>query len=135
MILPRPLPEIRFVEKCEEKEAEFRGPVHTHSYCAPFYPLRCVMCINIKFWESLPSHVKWFIALHESFHVVHARRSFFLEEDDKDLAHNLRPQEWEADWYACRVFCAIGFDLKKLSQELGTYADPPYLPFMKKERR
>lgn len=125
MILPKILPEICFTKECKSSIAEFAGPVHMHFYYIYGWFYSCKMCINIEFWNSLPDTIKWFLALHEIYHITYA----MVGSPPPGYSHDSNPEEWEADLYACRIFCAAGFDLEKLSQELQKYAGRrPYLP-------
>jgi len=48
-----------------------------------------------------------------------------------DVPHSENPAEWEADWYAARIFHMAGFDLAALSCELQTRLGRAlYLPFL-----
>ena len=49
------------------------GPVHTHIYYLYGFVQMRTICIDPVFWKTLPEHIKWFLLLHESYHVIHMR--------------------------------------------------------------
>lgn len=122
MILPKPLPEIRFTRICilmnfpmDFPAAEIHShPAHQHLIC--IYPWGR--------WAIMPEILKWFIIFHESFHTIQGL--IF----DLSTPKHLIKHEWEADWYACRIFASFGYDLEKLSKEYDRYLGRPlYMPF------
>ena len=54
-------------------QGKSEGTVHTHIYYMHFFSQMRTICIDPVFWKTLPEHIKWFLLLHESYHVIHAR--------------------------------------------------------------
>ena len=89
-----------------------------------------VIVVQKNWWHELPNSLKWFVVLHEAFHVVQLRTDSMIKKDPK-ACHFKYPCEWEADWYASRVLLKAGIDLRMFSEELRKYIGRDlYIPFI-----
>ena len=89
-----------------------------------------VIVLQKNWWRQLPEILKWFVTLHEMFHVVQLRTDSIIKKDPK-AGHFTYPCEWEADWYASRMLLKAGIDLRMFSEKLRKYIGRDlYIPFI-----